>query len=78
MIATEKECVAFRDYLAGLRSLEEAFQSAGEKIEFRLKLHEGKDRYVEILHNGKLTGLKFIEGDSPALAVKEVGGEVPL
>jgi hypothetical protein len=78
MIATVKELIAFRDYSTVLSDLENAFQFAGEPIEFRLGLHEGKDRYVEILRLGKPVGLKFIEGDSPAQAIKDVAGAVRL
>jgi hypothetical protein len=78
MIATDKEYVAFRDYLTVLGDLERAFQFTGEKIEFRLGLHGGKDRYVEILRDGKKNGIKFIEGDSPAQAIKDVAGAVRL
>jgi hypothetical protein len=78
MIATDKEYVAFRDYTTVLSDLERAFQYAGEPIEFRLGLLKGKDRYVEILRLGKPVGLKFIEGDSPAQAIKDVAGAVRL
>jgi hypothetical protein len=78
MIATSKEYVAFRDYLTVLSDLENAFRFAGENIEFRLGLHEGVDRYVEVLRYGKPVGLKFIEGDSPAQAIKDVAGAVQL
>jgi hypothetical protein len=78
MIATGKELVAFRDYLTVLKDLERAFQFAGEQIEFRLGLHEGVDHYVEILRQGKPVGIKFIEGDSAAQAIKDVAGKVPL
>jgi hypothetical protein len=78
MIAGNKECFAFRDYLFPLNKLEEAFQSAGEKIEFHLKLSQGKGRYVEILCQGKPVNVQSIEGDSPAQAVKDVAGAVRL
>jgi hypothetical protein len=78
MIVTDKDCVAFRDYLTVLSDLERAFQFAGEKIEFRLGLLRGKDRYVEILRDGKPANVKFIEGDSPAQAIKDVAGAVRL
>jgi hypothetical protein len=78
MIAGNKELVAFRDYFDSLRGLEDAFQVAGEKIEFRLKLLEGKDRFVEIFYNGKPNNVKFIEGDSPAQAIKDVASAVRL
>jgi hypothetical protein len=78
MIATGKEYVAFRDYLTVLSDLERAFQFAGEKIEFRLGLCKGTDRYVEILREGKPNSIKFIEGDSPAQAIKDVAGAVRL
>jgi hypothetical protein len=77
MIAGNKESTAFRDYFKGLYTLEKAFRVSGENIEFHLKLHNGKDRYVEIFHDGKLAGLKFIEGDSPAQGIKHVAGAVP-
>jgi hypothetical protein len=78
VIATAKERVAFRDYTTVLSDLERAFQFAGEKIEFRLGLLRGVDRYVEILRDGKKNGIKFIEGDSPAQAIKDVAGAVRL
>jgi hypothetical protein len=78
MIATSEDYAAFRDYLTVLSDLERAFQFAGEKIEFRLGIHEGTDRYVEILRDGKPVGIKFIEGDSPAQAIKDVAGAVRL
>jgi hypothetical protein len=77
VIATDKEYLAFRDYLTVLSDLENAFRFAGEKIEFRLGLHQG-DRYVEILRYGKPENIKFIEGDSPAQAIKDVAGAVRL
>jgi hypothetical protein len=78
MIASPESCVAFRDYLTVLSDLERAFQFAGEKIEFRLGLLKGKERYVEILRLGKPVGITFIEGDSPAQAIKDVAGVVKL
>jgi hypothetical protein len=78
MIATDKEYAAFRDYFTALNNLERTFQFAGEKIEFRLGLLGGEDRYVEILYNGKPNGIKFIEGDSPARVIKDVAGAVRL
>jgi hypothetical protein len=78
VIASGKELVAFRDYLTVLDDLERAFQFAGEQIEFRLGLLKGQDRYVEVLRNGKIVGLKFIEGDSPAQAIKDVAEAVRL
>jgi hypothetical protein len=78
MIATSKELVAFRDYSTVLSDLERAFQFAGEQIEFRLGLRMGKDRYVEILRKGKSIGIKFIEGDSVAQAIKDVAEAVRL
>jgi hypothetical protein len=78
MIATSKELVAFREYLTVLSDLERAFQFAGEQIEFRLGLLKGADRYVEILRQGKPVGIKFIEGDSVAQAIKDVAGAVNL
>jgi hypothetical protein len=78
MIATGKECVAFRDYLAPLHILEDAFRSAGEKIEFRLKINKRQERSVEILHNGKVVNTKFIEGGSPARTVKDIAVAVPV
>jgi MinD-like ATPase involved in chromosome partitioning or flagellar assembly len=78
MIAGSAEYVAFRDYLTVLGDLERAFQFAGEKIEFRLGLLKGKDRYVEIFYNGKPNNIKFIEGDSLAQAIKDVAGAVRL
>jgi hypothetical protein len=73
-----KEMWAFREYLSALRDPEEAFRSAGERLEFHLKLHEEGGRYVEILRQGRPVGLKFIEGDSPAQAIKDVAEQVPL
>jgi hypothetical protein len=78
MIAGNKEYVAFRDYLAVLSYLERAFQFTGEKIEFRLGLLNGTERYVEILRDGKKNSIKFIEGDSPAQAIKDVASAVKL
>jgi hypothetical protein len=78
MIAADKEYIAFRDYLTVLSDLENAFRFAGEKIEFRLGLLKGQDRYVEILRDGKCNGIKFIEGDSPAQAIKDVAAAVRL
>jgi hypothetical protein len=78
MIAASKELVAFRDYSTVLSGLEWVFQLTGEKIEFRLGLFEGKDRYVEILRLGKPVGIKFIEGDSPAQAISDVASAVRL
>jgi hypothetical protein len=78
MIATNKERVAFHDYLTVLSGLERVFQFAEEEIEFRLGLCEGKDRYVEILRAGKPIGIKFIEGDSPTQAIKDVAAAVRL
>jgi hypothetical protein len=78
VIATGKECVAFRDYLAPLHILEEAFQAAGEKIEFRLGILNETDRYVEILYSEKPGNIMFIEGDSPTQAIKDVAGAVGL
>ena len=78
MIATDKQRFAFRDYLTVLSDLENAFRFAGENIEFRLGILGGVDRYVEILRNGKKNGIKFIEGDRPAQAIKDVAGAVKL
>jgi hypothetical protein len=78
MISGMKALFEFRDYNAALRSLEQAFQFAGEQIEFRLGLHEGRYRYVEILHNGELVNTTYIKDGSPAQAIKDVAGEVPL
>jgi hypothetical protein len=78
MTAAAKEYAAFRDYLTVLIYLERAFQFAGEKIEFRPGLHGATERYVEILRDGKKNGIKFIEGDSPAQAIKDVAGAVCL
>jgi hypothetical protein len=78
MIATDKEYVAFRDYSTVLSDLEEAFRFAGVNIEFLLGLRGGKDRYVQIVYNGKPGNIKFIEGDSPAQAIKDVAAAVRL
>jgi hypothetical protein len=78
MIATDKDRVAFRDYFTVLSDLEEAFRFAGEKIEFRLGLLKGKERYVEILRRRKLVGIAFIGNSGPAQAIKKVAGAVPL
>lgn len=78
MKANRKERAAFRDCFAVLGRLEEAFRLAGENIEFRLSLRMGKDRYVEIIRNGTINALKFIEGDSPAQAIQDVAGAVRL
>jgi hypothetical protein len=77
--ANKKERSAFRDYFTVLSDLEKAFRLAGENIEFRLCLQGGQNRYVEIIRNGTINGLKFIkEGDSPAQAIKDVAGAVRL
>jgi hypothetical protein len=78
MIATDKEYVAFRDYSTVLSDLEEAFRFAGVNVEFLLALRGGKDRYVQIIYNGKPGNIKFIEGDSPAQAIKDVAAAVRL
>jgi hypothetical protein len=78
MKANKKERYAFRDCFAALGKLEEAFRLAGENIEFRLNLRGGKDPYVEIIRNGTINALKFIEGDSPAQAVRNVAAAARL
>jgi hypothetical protein len=78
MIAGNKERIAFRDYSTILSDLEEAFRFAGENVEFCLGLRGGKDRYVQIYYNGKPGNIKFIEGDSPAQAIKDVAAAVKL
>jgi hypothetical protein len=78
MIAGKKELDAFRDYSTVLSDLEEAFRFSGENIEFCLGLRGGKDRYVQIYYNGKPGNIKFIEGDSPAQAIKDVAAAVKL
>jgi hypothetical protein len=78
MIATSKEYVAFRDYSTVLSDLEEAFRFTGINIEFCLGLRGGTDRYVQIIYNGKPGNIKFIEGDSPAQAIKDVAAAVML
>jgi hypothetical protein len=77
MIAAYKTLDAFSGYLTALRSLEDAFRLAGERIEFRMGLR-GDMRYVEILREGKPVNVTFIEGHSVAQAIKDVAGEVPL
>jgi hypothetical protein len=78
MIATSKELVAFRDYSTVLSDLEVAFRFAGVNIEFGLGLRGKKDRYVQIFYNGMPGNIKFIEGDSPAQAIKDVAAAVRL
>jgi hypothetical protein len=69
---------AFAEYVKPLLALERTFRLAGEKIEFRPGILNGEDRYVEILCDGKKNGIKFIEGDSPAQAIKDVASAVRL
>jgi hypothetical protein len=78
MIAGNRELFAFRRYSAPLSSLESAFQFAGEQIEFRLGIRKEVGRYIEILLLGKLVGIAFVEGCSPAQIIKKVAAEVPL
>jgi hypothetical protein len=78
MIANSKALVAFRDYSTVLSDLERAFRYAGVNIEFCLGLRGGKDRYVQIFYNRKPGNIKFIEGDSPAQAIKDVAAAVML
>jgi hypothetical protein len=78
MIATDKQYIAFRDYLTVLSDLENAFRFAGEKIEFHLGLYKGQKRFVKILRDGKYNNIVFIEGDSPAQAIKDVAAAVKL
>jgi hypothetical protein len=78
VIADTKELAAFRDYSTVLSGLEEAFRFAGENIEFLLGLRGGKDRYVQIIYNGKPGNIKFIEGGSPAQAIKDAAAAVRL
>jgi hypothetical protein len=78
MIAGTKQRDAFCDYFTVLSDLEEAFRFAGLNIEFLLGLRGGKDRYVQIIYNGKAGNIKFIEGDSPAQAIKDVAAAVRL
>jgi hypothetical protein len=78
MIAADKERAAFSDYWTVLSDLEEAFRFTGLNIEFLLGLRGGTDRYVQIVYNGKPGNIKFIEGDSPAQAIKDVAAAVRL
>jgi hypothetical protein len=78
MKANKKERFAFRNYFTVLSDLEKLFRLAGENIEFRLCLQGGENRYVEIIRNGTINALKFIEGDSPAQAVKDVAAAIKL
>jgi len=68
----------FEEYYKPLKTLEEAFQLAGKRIEFGAGLTSNEMRYIYIYYNGKPGNTVFIEGDNPAQAIKDIVRAVRL
>jgi hypothetical protein len=78
MIVTDYARQAFEPYLESIETLEKSFRQAGLDITFRGIYTGNGGKRVEILKSGFSAGLVFIEGDSPAQAIKDVAGAVRL
>jgi hypothetical protein len=62
-----------------LAKLEESFKAAGIDVEFVCCMHAPGDlKKVSIYKGGLYRGEQFIEGDSPAAAVKDVAAVVKV
>lgn len=68
----------FTDYTPSLELLENTFQSTGMQIDFVCATTPGNQKYVHILYNGRTNAKQYIEGDSPAQAIKDVAMAVKL
>ena len=77
MIIDPGSKAVFADYEAPLQLLEEAFCKTGMQINFSCAITPDGQKYI-IIHNGKTYKEQFIEGDSPAQAIKDVAKAVRL
>ena len=80
MIILDPDAIAaFTEYGASLKQLEDAFNLAGLPIAFTCILDDSKQKIVEVSKQKKNTiRYIYIEGDSPAQAIKDVAKGVRL
>lgn len=72
MKVSVQHALVYEDYLIPIRNLEKAFKKAGLNIEFELTVSERGDKWVSIDEGCRPPHMKSIEGDSPAMAVKDL------
>jgi|LSQA01.1.fsa_nt_gi hypothetical protein len=78
MKMSAKHAVIYQDYLMPLRLLEKALRASGMVIRFELTLSENGDKWIEITEGSRPPHVISIEGDNPAMAVKDVAAAVRL
>jgi hypothetical protein len=69
---------AFDDYTPALTALESSFRKAGLKISFLADYSPTHGKKIHIRKNAKILKTIYIEGDSPAQALKDVAQAVQL
>jgi hypothetical protein len=69
---------AFDDYTPALKALERSLRKAGLGINFLADVSPTYGKNIHIRKQARIIKTICIEGDSPAQAVKDVAGAVPL
>jgi hypothetical protein len=72
------DIAAFTAYLKPIEFLETSLQLCDLEVEFHLRRTTTKMRYIEIHYHGKVGNSIFIEGNSPAQAIKDIAEAVRL
>jgi hypothetical protein len=74
----QSDKIMFSPYTSSLQALESSFRKAGLKVSFLADCHPERGKKVHIKIDGLLIKSIYIEGDSPAQAVRDVAAAVRL